>query len=126
MEGHGLFDKVKKGAKKVGKSLSPVGKALAPIVKEIGRDILPFAKEQAKHSATQLAQYAPQIGSTLGASALSGLAMYAGQPELVPLATEIGSKVGKAGGKKLGKMGEKELQDKPRPISYHPLSVGPI
>jgi hypothetical protein len=45
----------------------------------------------------------------LDASALSGLALYAGQPELVPLATEIGSKAGKAWGKQLGKMGEKEL-----------------
>jgi hypothetical protein len=32
MKGQGLFDRVKKGLKKVGKALAPVGNTLAPIV----------------------------------------------------------------------------------------------
>jgi hypothetical protein len=75
------------------------------IIKKVA---VPVAKSVAKTGVKKLAKYAPEIGSTLGASALSGLALLAGQPELVPVASAYGSQLGKAGGKALGKIGQKE------------------
>lgn len=102
MEGAGLFDDIKRGFQKV-------GKVLAPVAKEVGREVLPVAKDLAKKGVGELAKYAPEIGSTLGSSALSGLALLAGQPELVPLAMTAGSQLGKAGGKALGGLAQKEV-----------------
>ena len=97
MEGQGLFDSLKK-----------VGRVIAPVAKEVGRVALPLAKKHAKKAVQGLANYAPELGATLGASALSGLALLAGQPELVPLAAATGETLGKAGGKELGKIGKRE------------------
>jgi len=69
---------------------------------------VPVAKSVAKQGVKKAVKYAPEIGATLGASALSGLALLAGQPELVPVASAYGSQLGKAGGKALGKIGQKE------------------
>jgi len=108
MEGSGLFDDIKSGVKKVGKVAKQVGKVVAPIAKEVGKEVLPVAKDLAKKGVKELGKYAPEIGATLGASALSGLALIAGQPELVPIAGTMGSQLGRAGGKALGGLAEKE------------------
>lgn len=102
MVGKGLFDDIKRGFKKV-------GKVIAPVAKEIGREVLPVAKDLAKKGVGELAKYAPEIGATLGSSALSGLALLAGQPELVPLAMTAGSQLGKQGGKALGGLAQREV-----------------
>jgi hypothetical protein len=102
MEGQGLFSNIKKGFRKV-------GRAITPIAKQVGKEVLPVAKSLAKQGVGELAKVAPQIGATLGSTALSGLALVAGQPELVPVAESVGSKLGKAGGKALGKFGQKQL-----------------
>jgi hypothetical protein len=101
MEGKGLFDDIKKGFQKV-------GKVLAPVAKVVGKEVLPVAKDLAKKGVSELAKHAPEVGSTLGASALSGLALLAGQPELVPVAGAMGSQLGRAGGKALGGLAQKE------------------
>lgn len=101
MTGKGLFDDIKRGFQKV-------GQVLAPVAKVVGKEVLPVAKDLAKKGVGELAKYAPEIGSTLGSSALSGLALLAGQPELVPLAMTAGSQLGKAGGKALGGLAQKE------------------
>lgn len=108
MEGSGLFSDIRKGANKVGKVAKQVGREIAPIAKQVGKVALPVAKDLAKQGVKELGKYAPEIGATLGASALSGLALMAGQPELVPLAAAAGEKLGRKGGKALGKMGERE------------------
>jgi hypothetical protein len=84
MEGKGLFDSIKKGAKKI-------GKALKPVVKEV---LIPAGKELAKKGVRELAKMAP----TAGATALSGLATLSGNPELVPFASAVGSELGKHAG----------------------------
>jgi hypothetical protein len=101
MSGKGLFDDIKKGFQKV-------GKVLAPVVKVVGKEVLPVAKDLAKKGVSELAKHAPEIGATLGSSALSGLALLAGQPELVPLAMTAGANLGRAGGKALGGLAQKE------------------
>lgn len=53
-----------------------------------------YIKPIAKTAIKDLAKMAPELGAT----ALSGLATYAGQPELVPMAEELGSKLGKIAG----------------------------
>jgi hypothetical protein len=105
MSGTGLFDSIKKGFKKVGKVLKPVAVA-------VGKEVLPVAKDLAKKGVNELAKYAPEVGATLGSSALSGLALLAGQPELVPMAEVAGSQLGKAGGKALGNLGKKAINKK--------------
>ena len=101
MSGKGIFDDIKKGFQKV-------GKVLAPVARTIGKEVLPVAKDLAKKGVSELAKRAPEIGATLGSSALSGLALLAGQPELVPLAMSAGATLGRAGGKALGGLAEKE------------------
>lgn len=93
MEGSGLFDDIRGGFEKLGKTLKPVaeeaGKKLVPVAKKVASQALDFAAEQAP---------------TIGASALSGLALMAGQPELVPLA----QMAGRAGGQALGNLARDE------------------
>lgn len=104
MEGSGLFDSVKKGFNKTfsKKNMAKAGKELTKVGNAVGKEVLPVAKDLAKQGVKELAKQAPTIGATLGSSALSGLALLAGQPELVPVAEVVGSKLGKAGGKALG------------------------
>ena len=112
MEGKGLFKDIKRGLKKVGKALAPVGKEIVKVGKQVGKEVLPVAKTLAKQGVNQLAKMAPQIGAELGSSALSGLALMAGQPELVPLAEVAGAQLGKAGGKALGGYASKQVNKK--------------
>jgi len=87
MEGRGVFGKKvdkfveKKIGTKAKDKLYTASKALKPVISK-GIDLA--------------AAYAPE----LGASALSGLALMAGQPELVPIASQIGSKLGAKAGQK--------------------------
>ena len=90
MTGKGLWDDIKSGFKTGVKLLAPTIKGLA------------------KSGISELAKRAPQIGSTLGSSALSGLALMAGQPELVPLAMKAGASLGEKAGKALGGYAEKK------------------
>jgi len=91
MEGSGVFD------------------FLNPVVQPLGSAILSAGSKAAKKQIGKaIGTYAPILGSTLGSAALSGLALAAGQPELVPVAAAMGEKLGKAGGRALGKVAEKE------------------
>jgi hypothetical protein len=105
VSGTGLFDSLKKGVKNV-------GKVLAPVAKEVGKVLLPTAKKITKEAVDKAATYAPEIGATLGSSALSGLALMAGQPELVPLAVATGASFGSQAGKTLGNYGKNQLHQK--------------
>lgn len=107
MEGSGLFDSVKKVFSK--KNMRTAGRELKKVGNVIGKEVLPVAKDLAKKGVGELAKYAPEIGATLGSSALSGLALLAGQPELVPLAMTAGSELGKQGGKALGGLAQREV-----------------
>lgn len=101
MEGQGIFGSagkaIKKGFSKAPKALRPVNKALLPVGKAI-----------AKEGVKMVAEYAPEVGATLGSSALSALALASGNPELVPVAEQVGSRLGKAGGKAVGEAVSKE------------------
>jgi len=103
MEGTGLFSK--KNMKKAGKVLKKVGTTIG---KEVGKEVLPVAKEFAKQGLKEFQEIAPMIGAELGSSALSGLALMAGQPELVPFAEMAGSQLGERGGKALGNLANKK------------------
>jgi hypothetical protein len=91
MEGSGVFD------------------FLNPVVQPLGSAILSVGSKEAKKQVGKaIGTYAPILGSTLGSAAFSGLALAAGQPELVPVAAAMGERLGKAGGKALGKVAQKE------------------
>ena len=91
MEGKGVFD------------------FLNPVVQPLGSAILSAGSKEAKKQVGKaIGTYAPILGSTLGSAAFSGLALAAGQPELVPVAAAFGERLGKAGGKALGKVAQKE------------------
>jgi hypothetical protein len=91
MEGKGVFD------------------FLNPVVQPLGSAILSAGSKEAKKQVGKaIGTYAPILGSTLGSAAFSGLALAAGQPELVPVAAAMGERLGKAGGKALGKVAQKE------------------
>ena len=91
MEGKGVFD------------------FLNPVVQPLGSAILSVGSKAAKKQVGKaIGTYAPMLGSTLGSAAFSGLALAAGQPELVPVAAAFGERLGKAGGKALGKVAQKE------------------
>ena len=91
MEGSGVFD------------------FLNPVVQPLGSAILSVGSKAAKKQLGKaIGTYAPILGSTLGSAAFSGLALAAGQPELVPVAAAMGEKLGRSGGKALGKVAQKE------------------
>jgi hypothetical protein len=90
MTGKGLWDDIKSGFKTGAKFLIPTIKGLA------------------KQGVSELAKNAPQLGATIGSSALSGLALMAGQPELVPFAMKAGASLGEKAGKALGGYAEKK------------------
>lgn len=69
-------------------------------------------KAPIKRGIDKLAEHAP----TIGASALSGLALAAGQPELIPAAGMLGSKLGSFLGRK-GSEAAKDYLD--HPSTYH-------
>lgn len=87
MEGKGIFDtigkKIKKGVQQLGEKLKPVGRKIKKGVEQIGT------------------RFAPEVLSSLGSAGMSGLALMAGQPELMPVASALGSQLGKVGGKAL-------------------------
>ena len=85
MEGKGIF------GKKFDRFLEKtIGKSGKDIVYKVG-DVL---KEPAKRAIDTAAKYAPELGAT----ALSGLALAAGQPELVPFAGMAGERLGRMAG----------------------------
>lgn len=78
-------------------------------------EIKPFVKE----AIGKVADYAPE----LGASALSGLAMMAGQPELIPIASMAGRQLGSMAGK-AGKEFATEYLDNPEKFQGYSGSTG--
>ena len=90
MEGKGIFDglgrKIKKGVKQIGDKLKPVGRTIKKGIEKVGT------------------RFAPEIISSLGSAGMSGLALMAGQPELIPIAAALGSQLGKVGGTALQKV----------------------
>lgn len=94
MTGKGLWDDIKSGFKTGVKLIAPTIKGLA------------------KQGVSELAKRAPQLGATIGSSALSGLALMAGQPELVPLAMKAGASLGEKAGKALGGYAEKKAVER--------------
>jgi hypothetical protein len=107
MEGKGIFGK--KFDRFVEKT---IGKKAKDVIYK-GADML---KKPLKEGIDKLADYAPEIG----ASALSGLALATGNPELVPVAGMLGSKLGKLAGKK-GATLAKDYLDRP---TYYQEKVG--
>lgn len=97
MEGEGIFDDLKKGAK-------AVGKVLTPVAKEAGRAGLKLASQGADKLIDMGVDYAPELLS----GALSAGAMALGQPELVPVAGMVGNVAGKQLGKLAGKEAKKQ------------------
>jgi len=93
MEGAGLFDDIRRG-------FEDFGEKIKPVADKVGRVALPIAKKIASEGLDKLAEQAP----TIGASALTGLALFAGQPELVPFA----QMAGRAGGQALGNLARDE------------------
>lgn len=93
MEGAGLFDDIRRG-------FEDLGEKIKPVADKVGRVALPIAKKIASEGLDKLAEQAPNIG----ASALTGLALFAGQPELVPFA----QMAGRAGGQALGNLARDE------------------
>lgn len=107
MEGKGIFGK--KFDRFVEKT---IGKKAKDVIYK-GADML---KAPIKKGIDELAKYAPEIG----ASALSGAVLALGQPELVPVAGMLGSKLGKMVGKKSANLA-KDYLDRP---TYYQEKVG--
>lgn len=110
--GRGLFDDIKGGFEKLGKELKPVaekvGKAIVPIAQDLGDQVL-----------DKFADVAPELGS----KALTALALYSGNPALVPMA----EKVGRMGGQQLGGLardeGKKAIQKTRRGSTESPTTT---
>jgi hypothetical protein len=98
MAGSGLFDDIRGGFEKL-------GRAIKPVAEKVGRELEPIAKNVAGQALDFVADQAP----TIGASALSGLALMAGQPELVPVAQMVGRQGGQALGNLARDEGKKAL-----------------
>jgi len=113
MSGSGLFDDIRGGFEKFGRDVKgvaeKVGREIKPVAEKVGRAIEPVAKQVAGQALDVLAEQAPNIG----ASALSGLALFAGQPELVPLAQMAGRQAGQALGNLARDEGKKALGQSP-------------
>lgn len=110
MEGRGIFSKISGAFKKAGKSVAgaakTVGNATKKVVKTIAPVVAPIAEKAANVVIDKAVKYAPE----LAASALTGLAIAAGQPELVPLAAVVGKELGKEAGKAGGKAAKKQTK----------------
>jgi hypothetical protein len=107
MEGMGLFDDIRRG-------FEDLGEKIKPVADQAGRVLLPIAKDVAKQGLDKFAEVAPQIGET----GLSALAMYSGNPALVPYA----KMAGRAGGQALGNLARDE--GKKALDSYNPYAQG--
>ena len=81
--------------------------AIVPVAKEAGKRLLPVAKEAGNALIDAGINYAPELGAT----ALTGLALAAGQPELIPLAGMAGQYLGREGGKALGNIARQKVND---------------
>jgi len=88
-KGKGLWADIKAGLKESGKIILPAAKALGSKLIDMG------------------AEYAPKLAT----GALTGLALAAGQPELVPLAAAMGEKLGRKGGEAVKKIAKKKLEE---------------
>ena len=76
-------------------------------------------KKPLKQAISTIADYAPEIG----VSALTGLAVAAGQPELIPLAGMVGKELGKLAGDK-GSAVAKDYLDRPGKYQGGRLNIG--
>jgi hypothetical protein len=104
MAGSGLFDDIRGGFEKLGKTIEPI----------------------AKNVASQALDYAADQAPTIGASALSGLALMAGQPELVPVAQMVGRQGGQALGNLARNEGKKALSSSPSPSEAEMIAELPM
>lgn len=107
MEGMGLFDDIRRG-------FEDLGEKIKPVADKAGKVLLPVAKQIAKEGLDKFAEVAPQIGET----GLSALAMYSGNPALVPYA----KLAGRAGGQALGNLARDE--GKKALDNYNPYAQG--
>lgn len=108
MEGRGLFDSIKGAFQSFGDKLKAGGQATYDAFKPIANTFRPVINE----GVNQLAASAPEMG----ASALSGLALFAGQPELVPYAAAAGSQLGSY----IGNRGKQQYYGSPAPAPAPP------
>jgi len=76
-------------------------------------------KKPLKKAITTIAKYAPEIG----VSALTGLAVASGQPELIPFAAAVGNELGKLAGDE-GSALAKDYLDRPGAYQGEGLNVG--
>jgi hypothetical protein len=91
--GRGLFDDIRGGFEKLGRELKPVAE-------KVGEALTPVAQQLGDQALDAFADVAPELGS----KALTALALYSGNPALVPIA----EKVGREGGKQLGSLARDE------------------
>ena len=110
MEGRGIFDKIGGAFKKVGKSVAGAAKTVGNAAKKVGTTIAPVVAPIAEKVANVVIDKAVKYAPELAASALTGLAIAAGQPELVPLAAVVGKELGKEAGKAGGKAAKKQTK----------------
>ena len=91
--GRGLFDDIRGGFEKLGRELKPVAE-------KVGEALTPVAQQLGDQALDAFADVAPELGS----KALTALALYSGNPALIPIA----EKVGREGGKQLGSLARDE------------------
>ena len=106
MEGRGIFDKIGGAFKKAGKAIGGVAKKVGSAAKKLAPIVAPIAEKVANVVIDKAVKYAPELAS----SALVGLAVATGQPELVPLAAVVGKELGKEAGKAGGKAAKKQTK----------------
>lgn len=113
-KGRGLFDDIRGGFEKIGRELKP-------IAEKVGDALTPVAQQLGDQALDAFADVAPELGS----KALTALALYSGNPALIPIA----EKVGREGGKQLGSLardeGKKAIQ-KTRRGAMPATSVTPV
>lgn len=110
MEGRGIFDKIGGAFKKAGKAIGGVAKKVGSVAKKVGTTIAPVVAPIAEKVANVVIDKAVKYAPELASSALVGLAVATGQPELVPLASVVGKELGKEAGKAGGKMAKKQTK----------------
>lgn len=128
MEGEGIKQDVTKLGRKINRTFAKPAKRA---FRDVGRVVLPMLKEMGNEALDVVTKVAPEMAG----SALSALAMAAGQPELVPLAQALGEDLGgKAarGGRKIAKrkirksnpFGDKPLSEKEQKASNFVNQLG--
>jgi hypothetical protein len=109
--GRGLFDDIRGGFEKIGRELKPVAE-------KVGEALTPVAQQLGDQALDAFADVAPELGS----KALTALALYSGNPALIPIA----EKVGREGGKQLGSLardeGKKAIQKTRRGSAPSPMT----